>query len=244
MSFNLSHSPDAAALAKTVAAEWLGQLQAHLGKPGDSPYTVALSGGRITRTFFTEIVRQVADSGGGFQNILPRVHFFWADERCVPPGDPESNYAMARELLFEPLKIAESRIHRLRGEGPELVALREAINDICSIAPKSNGQPVFDLIFLGMGEDGHVASLFPGEPEAAVADPAIYRAVTAVKPPPRRITLGYGAIAAAVDVWVLASGTGKEAALKESLSPAGKTPLARVLRQRAQTRIFTEITPH
>jgi 6-phosphogluconolactonase len=92
-----------------------------------------------------------------------------------------------------------------------------------------------------MGEDGHTASLFPGEAASVMEDPAMYRAVTATKPPPRRITLGYGAIAAAREAWVLASGKGKEAALRESLSPAGRTPLARVLRMRSLTRIYTDV---
>jgi 6-phosphogluconolactonase len=97
------------------------------------------------------------------------------------------------------------------------------------------------MIFLGMGEDGHVASLFPGELPEAISDPAIYRTVTAVKPPPRRMTLGYGMLAAALEVWLLASGRGKEGALKESLSPKGGTPLSRVLRSRTRTRILTDI---
>jgi 6-phosphogluconolactonase len=97
------------------------------------------------------------------------------------------------------------------------------------------------MIFLGMGEDGHVASLFPGETEDVINNGLVYRAVTAVKPPPRRITLGYAVLAAATEVWVVASGAGKEGALKESLSANGKTPLGRVLRSREDTKILTDI---
>jgi len=100
---------------------------------------------------------------------------------------------------------------------------------------------VLDLVLLGMGEDGHVASLFPGEAEDVMNSSAVYRAVTASKPPPRRISLGYGALVAAREVWMLASGSGKETALRESLSPTGATPLARLLRARGRTRIFTDI---
>ena len=92
-----------------------------------------------------------------------------------------------------------------------------------------------------MGEVGHVASLFPGEPKEALADESIYRAVIASKPPPRRITIGYGAIAAAQQVWVLASGAAKVASLRESLAATGHTPLAQVLRMRSETRILTDI---
>lgn len=94
-----------------------------------------------------------------------------------------------------------------------------------------------------MGEDGHVASLFPSESEEAMSRGAVFRAVTASKPPPRRITLGYAALAAANEVWVMASGAGKEAALGESLEENGRTPLARLLRLRATTRIFSDIKP-
>ena len=103
----------------------------------------------------------------------------------------------------------------------------------------SEGQPKLDLIFLGMGEDGHVASLFPEDKEA-LESKAVYRVVTSPKPPPRRITLGFPALAAAHEVWVLASGEGKAEALRQSQSPKGNTPLAKVLRDRTHTEIFTD----
>ncbi len=243
MGIELLSYPSDGALAKAAAGDWLQELRVNAGKAGNLPYTVALSGGRIAKTFFTEIVRQAQAKPEAGKNLFQRVHFFWADERCVPPSDPESNYAIARQLLFEPLQIPNAQIHRLRGEGPEPLALSEAVSDICRAAPVVRGQPVLDVVFLGMGEDGHVASLFPGEPEEVMADTAIYRAVTAVKPPPRRITMGFGVIAAATEVRVLVSGAGKEKALAESLSATGKTPLARVLRQRVQTKILADIKP-
>jgi 6-phosphogluconolactonase len=199
---------------------------------------VALSGGRISRQFFAAVVEWARKERIAFANV----HFFWADERCVPPEDAESNYRVARELLLAPLGIADDHIHRIRGESDPVEAAVAAESEICRIAPLTeDGQPVLNLIFLGMGEDGHVASLFPGEPEAVMTSEAVYRAVTAVKPPPRRITLGYAAIAAARQVWVLASGPDKEGALRNSLDPASQTPLARVIRSRTQTRIFTDI---
>jgi 6-phosphogluconolactonase len=199
---------------------------------------VALSGGRIARQFFSE----TATVSKTRNLALSSVHFFWADERCVPPTDPESNFAIAGELLFAPLAIPEDHIHRIRGEDPPETAATRAETEVCRIAAVNNqGRPALDLIFLGMGEDGHVASLFPGESPEAIANPAVYRPVVAAKPPPHRITLGYQAIADARQVWVLASGPGKEDALRESLSPLGKTPLARVLRSRAHTRIFTDL---
>jgi 6-phosphogluconolactonase len=235
MSVELHTYPDAEALARDVAARWLGLLDARLKSPAaDTPYCVALSGGRIAKNFFSEIARQAA----GRPELFKNVHFFWADERCVPPTDPESNYAIARQLLFEPLKIPDNQVHRLRGEDNEALALRDAVNDIEKWGQKA---ALFDMIFLGVGENGHVASLFPEEPESLIADPAIYRAVTTTKPPPRRITLGYGVIIGAREVWTLVSGAGKEEAFKESLSSGGKTPLAQVLQRRSRTVIFSDI---
>lgn len=241
MSYTLTRSHTDDELATSAASDLLTALRSR--KNLAIPYAIALSGGRIARTFFKEIVKAAAPGGdaSSAKPLFQNVHFFWGDERCVPPTDPESNYGAASELLLKPLGIPDSQIHRVRGEGSEPLALREAVSDLCSVAPVVNGQPILDLVILGMGEDGHVASLFPGEPDDVIKSPEVFRAVTAVKPPPRRITIGYAVIFAAKEVWVIAAGAGKEGALKESLSSRGKTPLARVLAQRAQTRILTDI---
>ncbi len=243
MAYELLRFEDGNALARKAADDWWRELVAR--KSANAPsYIVGLSGGRITRTFYNEMVEQVRQSAPENWDIFraANVHFFWVDERCVPPDDAESNYALAQELLFEPLKIPDGQIHRVHCEAPEPDALQEVTGELRALRPfQTGGQPVLDMVFLGMGEDGHTASLFPGEPDEVMNDPAVYRAVTAVKPPPRRITLGYGAIAAAREVWVLISGNGKEQALKASLPPESRTPLARVMSLREQTRIFTDV---
>ena len=236
-------------LAQTVAGRWLEEIEA--ARRAAKLHCVALSGGRIAQKFFAAVVEQAKTRkiGDGDTPSLPtNAHFFWADERCVPPDDPESNFKMANELLFAPLKISENQIHRIRGELPPETAAKIAGEELHHFtgsadpsAGRDAGAPRLDLIFLGMGEDGHVASLFPGEMETAGYDPAVYRAVTnSPKPPPNRVTLGYGAIAAARRVWVLVSGAGKEAALRESLAANGGTPLARVTKIRTQTVIFSD----
>jgi 6-phosphogluconolactonase len=101
---------------------------------------------------------------------------------------------------------------------------------------------VFDLVLLGMGEDGHVASLFPGAP-AAISEsrmPFLY-ITNSPKPPPERITVSYPILAAAREVWVLVSGKGKDPVLRDSLSATGRTPLGRVVQSRQRTRIFTDV---
>jgi len=239
-------------LAGTVAGKWLDEIES-ANRAGQS-HCVALSGGRITQKFFVAVVEQARarNLGDGDTPCFPsNVHFFWADERCVSSDDPESNFHLAHELLFVPLRISENQIHRIRGELPPEAAVELAETELCQVvgsvgipAGKDASVPRLDLIFLGMGEDGHVASLFPDGIEAAASDHAIFRAVkNSPKPPPNRITLGYATIAAARKVWVLVSGSGKKEALRESLYGKGCTPLGRVTQFRTQTVIFSDFLP-
>lgn len=233
---NLQLFSDATALAAAAARDWLAQLE--VANRRGARHLVALSGGRIARDFFAATAAAARLQGVSFASA----HFFWADERCVPPDDPESNFGMARELLLGPLGIQDEAVHRIRGELDSGDAAAAAADDLCRCAPvDAAGQPVLDLVILGMGEDGHVASLFPGEPPDRFTLPSVYRAVIGPKPPPHRVTLGYPAIAAASQAWVLISGRGKEAALQESLTSSGRTPLARVLQSRSSTWIYTDI---
>jgi 6-phosphogluconolactonase len=233
--FELISFANADKLAQDVASAWLDKITT--ANHAARPHCVALSGGRIALKFFTSIVAQTKAR----EISLGLVHFFWADERCVPPDDAESNFRAAHELLFAPLRINDAQIHRIHGEDSPEIAAQKATMDICHIAPKnSGGQPVLDLIFLGMGEDGHVASLFPGKMEGKMPADIFCAVNNSPKPPPNRVTLSYAAIAAAKNVWVLASGAGKETALRESLFPDGKTPLARVIQSRLQTKIFSD----
>lgn len=226
--------PDA--LAEAAANAWVEAVAA-AGRAGKT-HSVALSGGRITQKFFTAAVEQAKARAVTFGHV----HFFWADERCVPPGHPDSNFKMAQELLFAPLNIVADKIHRLRGEDSPAIAAQSAETELRAVAVSfKNRQPVLDLVLLGMGEDGHVASLFPGAgPEILDCTTPFLVIENSPKPPPTRISLSYAAIAAAGETWVLASGTGKEAALRESLKPDGRTPLARVIRSRP-VKLFSDL---
>jgi len=225
-------------LAAAVAEAWLSAVGA--AQADRHKYLVALSGGRITRKLFAATVQQAQER----KIVLQGVEFFWADERCVPPSDPESNFLLADELLFKPARIQRKAIHRIQGEREAAEAARLASEELSLIADKKCGSiPMVDLVLLGMGEDGHVASLFPGDLLTAQDSESVFLAVNnSPKPPANRVTLGYGAIAAAREVWVLASGRGKEPALRQSLSSNGQTPLARVIQQRAVTKIFSDIS--
>lgn len=210
--------------------------------PARAPFHVALSGGRISKGFYDAIVAHARAEN----RHVDHVHFFFADERCVPPTDPESNFITAKQRLFDPLFIRAEQIHRIHGETDDAYASQEAEAELCRIAPlDGHGQPVLDLVILGMGEDGHTASLFPGENEAMIRNPAVYRAVTAIKPPPRRITIGYGPLRTARQLVVLASGTGKEQALRQVVEEVAQNtptlPLARVLSSNPNFLIFSDI---
>jgi len=223
-------------LARSVAEQWLGRVTQAMA--AGCPHRVALAGGRITRRFLGEVATQARER----RVDLSGVDFFWGDERCVPPTDPESNYRLAEEVLFQPAGLGGGRIHRVLGELDSASGAALAEREMRRVTGVEGlVLPVLDVVFLGMGEDGHVASLFPGAPDEVTDHRGVYVPVIGPKPPPRRVSLTYGMIAAAREVWVLACGAGKESALEESLKADGKTPLARVLRERDQTRIFTDI---
>lgn len=234
--FEVHRFPGVAELTAAVAARWLSELAAPR-LPG-KPFTVALSGGRIA----TPLYRAVVAASAARRTDWTDVAFFLADERWVPLNDPESNFRLAREELFTPLNLASAQLHPLHVHEDLEFATAQAQAEVLRATSRApTGEPIFDLILLGMGEDGHVASLFPDAPPAVVGSRAVYLAVTGPKPPPQRVTLSYAALAAARRVWVLVSGPGKAAAWTESLRPDGVTPLARVLQSRRQTVLFTDL---
>ena len=224
-------------LARAAAKAWLEEIEAAYRVT--ETHCIALSGGRITETFFQAVV----EASGKHGSLFREGHFFFADERCVPPDSLDSNFHLATERLFKPLQIAPEKTHRLRGEIEPTAAVSEANADIFkTISARKNGLPVLDLIFLGVGPDGHVASLFPNASLDVIGCQAPFLCIdNSPKPPPKRISLSYAAIAAAKEVWVLVSGAGKEKALRESLAPEGQTPLARVIQSRSMTKIFTDV---
>ena len=233
---DVTHFSNNVELAETVAREWLGLIPSF-----PSAHWVAIPGGRVASVFFDAVTEHAVAAGVSFQHV----HFFWSDERCVPPNHPDSNFGVADKELLGPLGISRDRIHRIKGELKPADAVTEANAAIGLLAPtNSAGQPVLDLVLLGMGEDGHVASLFPNAPVSVTDSQTPYLAVrSSSKPPPLRISLSYAAIAAAVEVWVLISGAGKEEAFRQSLRLEGKTPLARILQMRSHTRIFSDLAP-
>lgn len=121
-----------------------------------------LSGGSTPAALY----RLLASPGYAERVDWSRVHFFWSDERCVPPDHAESNFRMAREALLDAVVVSSNHIHRLQGELPPPAAAQRYEAELagCFGLEPGSGFPAFDLILLGMGADGHTASLFPGTP--------------------------------------------------------------------------------
>ncbi len=224
---------DAEALAKAAASRWLG-ASAPLAE------NVAVSGGKMGRLFLAAAAEVAAAEPGAARKIR-QTHFYWADERCVPPTHAESNYRLAREALFDPLGLSPALVHRLKGELEIGRAVEEANGEIVQTVPcNAAGMPVLDLVFLGMGEDGHVASIFPQGTTLCALEGMPYAAVIGPKPPNPRITLNFSALAVAREVWVLIGGEGKEASLWNSFEGKDFTPLGRLMGLRERTSVFVD----
>jgi len=194
---------DAGELARKAAEQFAALADAAIARLGR--FTVALSGGSTPRAVYsllasTEFSRQID---------WPRVHLFWGDERCVPPDHPQSNFRMVQETLLAKIPIPPGNIHRMIGEREPAEAAAAYETELRKFfAVKRGDCPCFDLIFLGLGEDGHTASLFPGTP----APDETKRWVTAVyveKLQSYRLTLTLPLINAATNVTFLVSGASK-----------------------------------
>jgi len=197
--------PDAPALAQAVADHVVDVARFTLAHK--KRFDIALAGGSTPRAANALLaalpLRDLVD--------WALVRFFFSDERCVPPTDDESNFKMADETLLEPLEIAETQVFRMRGEDEPAAAARA----YAGVLRRELGDPpVFDLVMLGMGPDGHTASLFPGT-DPLTDDDALVRAPYVEKFSTHRLTLTPRVINAARYVSIAAGGAEKADALRE-----------------------------
>ena len=130
-------------------------------------FLLALNGGNTPMRLF-----QLLGTDFRQQVNWSKLHIFWGDERCVPPDDPGSSYGQARDILLSRVPIPDSNVHRIKGEIGPVEASKEYSIALKAFSSPPLDWPRFDLVYLGMGEDGHTASLFPGSP-VDVAGPVI-----------------------------------------------------------------------
>jgi 6-phosphogluconolactonase len=206
---------DAAAAAAEAAQRLAAAIAEAIEQRGRAH--LALAGGTTPRRAY-EILHDLIDEPGALD-------VWFGDERCVPPTDPESNYRLARESLLAGDALAAARVHRAQGELAPAAAAADYEAQLRAHAPLDRaGVPVLDAMLLGLGEDGHTASLFPGDP-ALDEMVRLCVAVRAPKPPPDRITLTLPVLLAARTVVVLAAGAGKADALARVVThPDPATP--------------------
>lgn len=182
---------------------------------GKEIFHVALSGGSTPKIVFDVLASNFKDSID-----WSRIHFYWGDERCVPPTDDQSNYKMTVEHLFSKIEVPRENIHRILGEAePPREAFRYA-NLLEINLDRVNGVPQFDLVILGMGDDGHTASIFPHEID--LWDAKEHCAVaTHPESGQKRITITGQVINIAKEVAFLVTGDSKSEKVREVIQKEG-----------------------
>ncbi|MDG6093622.1 6-phosphogluconolactonase [Acetobacter sp. AN02] len=198
---------DADAVARDVADRLMERALAAKG-----PLSVALSGGSTPKKFYGLM------AGKDYADRFPweRVHFFYGDDRFVPHDDPDSNAGMADRLLFSKIDIPAANIHPMPDSGDAEDAARayeRNLKEYYEADTLDPGRPLFDIVLLGLGENGHTASLFPRQPVLHERE----RWVATCVPddaPHTRLTLTYPAIASSREVWFLVTGQGKQQVLE------------------------------
>lgn len=209
--------PDYESLSR-AAADWFASLtESAVASRGMA--SIALPGGSTPRRLYELLGAPPFRNSADWQ----RIHFFWTDERCVPPGHPESNFKPAQDLFLANVPVPAANVHRIRGEeGAERAAA--AYETELQRFFGAGDLPVFDLLLLGMGADGHTASLFPG---SAALTETRRLAVPVVLPSPElsRVTLTLPVLNNARSALVLVSGASKRKALREILEQGDRAGL-------------------
>ncbi|RYU11412.1 6-phosphogluconolactonase [Nocardioides iriomotensis] len=204
--------PDAADLARTVAGALLDLVE-HAQAAGEIP-GICLTGGTIADAIHREVARQTVSRNVDWR----QVELWWGDERYVPADSPDRNAAQARAALLDHVDLDPALVHEMPASDAGHTDVAAAA-DAFSADVRSHGRGGFDLVMLGVGPDGHVASLFPGYPQLDV-DAIALPVTDSPKPPPERITFTFPALNRNRQVWFVASGDGKADAVARALGGA------------------------
>jgi 6-phosphogluconolactonase len=217
--------PEATLLSRAAADEI--DRAARAARAARGRFTLVLSGGSTPKSVYALLARDHAGQAARWD----QVQVFFGDERLVPADHPESNYRMAQEAWLGKEAFPPDRVHRVRTELGPRAAARDYEEQIRQVFELPAGLPRFDLVLLGMGPDGHTASLFPGNPTLAERE-ALVATTVAEKPPPERITLTFPVLNAAAEILFLVAGADKAAMLRKVLhgDPTGRTYPAQSVR--------------
>jgi 6-phosphogluconolactonase len=202
-----------------------------LEAPGDGRVTIALAGGATPRAAYQHL--------GARCPPWRRLEIFFGDERCVPPDAEGSNFRMAREALLDRVPLRPEQVHRIPGELPPPEAAARAEEELRSAIP-GDPWPVLDLIVLGIGPDGHTASLFPGGPELEETERLMVPVHRPDLPQPWRVSMTLPVLNAARRVLLLAGGAGKAAAVARAVAGDPAIPAGRVRPAGELTWVVTE----
>jgi 6-phosphogluconolactonase len=203
---------DAAALSTAVAGELVSRI-ADLQAAGDVPHVV-LTGGTIAEKIHREIVRLAPESGVDWG----AVDLWFGDERFVAPDSPDRNAGQARAAFIDAVGVPAHRVHEMASTA-DAADVEEGARAY-EAELEQRGPEVFDIVMLGVGPDGHIASLFPGFDQLDVSDRTAVGVTGSPKPPPERISLTYPRLNRAASVWFLVSGSGKADAVARALGGA------------------------
>jgi len=203
---NIAIYPDLDTISRQAAAYVLRVASEAIVTRGR--FSIALSGGNTPGELYGLLGVEPYRSQIDWQ----RVDIFWSDERCVPPDDPQSNYHMAREVLLSQVPIPQAQVHRMPADQPDRDAASLAYTQEMQRVFGTNGIPAFDLMQLGMGPEGHTASLFPHQPSLRETQ-RLVMPVSVPKPPPDRLTFTPPILNAARNVLFLVTGADKADAL-------------------------------
>jgi 6-phosphogluconolactonase len=203
--------PDPAQVAASVAERFLQRIVAAQGR-GEEPH-VALTGGSIAEALH----RQIALQAPAYAVNWSRVVFWWGDERFVAPDSADRNALDARAAFLD--VVGATQVHEIpsTADASDVDAAAAAYADLV----RASGGGDFDLVMLGMGPDGHVASLFPGFPQLDVDDRIAVPVTGSPKPPPERVSLTFPALNRTRAVWFLVTGDGKADAVRRALADEG-----------------------
>ncbi len=217
--------PDADRLARAVAAALVARLAAAQTVHGTA--SVVLTGGGIGTAVLQQVAALAAEPAREVVDWTA-VDVWWGDERFVPAGSDERNEVGARRALLDSVDVPEERIHAMPPSDGRFAEPEDAAGwytgQLAGAAGSGRVVPRFDVLLLGLGPEGHVASIFPETP-ASRDDRPVFAVRNCPKPPPTRISLGFSAINAAEEVWLLVSGEGKAEAVATALSGADPVDL-------------------